>query len=219
MRAFVLTDIHGKNELFRKALKLIGLKKTDKLFILGDVIDRGEDSKGLLDTILLLKESGFDINCLIGNHEKMFLDAFLDYNNLNLWLMNGGSKTLSSFLTSSIEKIPQKYVDLIRSFRYHIEYEQFILVHAALNMKIENPYSDMKTLLWERDPFKFLDAKWLDGRKIIHGHNPKKQSDIQDSILDNSPIISVDNGVYMNKEGFGSLCVMELNSLKTKFIK
>jgi len=219
MRAFVLTDIHGKNDLFRKALKIIGLKKTDKLFILGDVIDRGEDSKGLLDTILLLLDSGFDINCLIGNHEKLFLDAFLDYNKLNLWLINGGNKTLSSFLTSSIEKIPQKYVNLIKSFKYHIEYEQYILVHAALNMKIEKPFSDIQTLIWEREPFKFLDESWLGDRKLIHGHNPTNQSEIQNSIHNNSPIISVDNGVYMNKEGFGNLCIMELNSMQIKFIQ
>ena len=101
MRTFVISDIHGNNELFRKSLKLVAFKKSDKLILLGDLIDRGIDSKGVLDTTLLLLETGLDVECLMGNHEKMLLDAFLNTNNLNQWLLNGGDKTLSSFLTSS----------------------------------------------------------------------------------------------------------------------
>lgn len=219
MRTFVLTDIHGKNDLFRTTLKQVGLKKSDKLILLGDLIDRGEDSKGLIDTILLLKDSGFDITCLIGNHEKMFLDAFEGVNNLNLWLMNGGDKTLSSFLTSSIEKIPSKYINFIKSFKYYHEFEQYILVHAGLNMKISNPYSDLNTLVWEREPLKYLDENWLGNRMLIHGHNPTTQTSIEESIKNNSPIISIDNGVYMKKDGYGSLCIMELSTKELKFIK
>lgn len=219
MRTFVITDIHGENELFRKALKEIGLKKTDKLILLGDLIDRGEDSKGILDTILLLKEHGFDISCLIGNHEQMFLDSFLSVDNLNLWLLNGGDKTLSSFLTSSIDKIPKKYIDLIKSFNYHYEYEDCIFVHAGLNMKIDNPFSDINTILWERSPSNFLNNNWLGQRRLIHGHNPKNIKDIQSSIKNNATIISIDNGVYMNKENFGTMCILELENYKVRFIQ
>lgn len=218
MRLFAITDIHGKNELFRKALKVIGLKKTDKLILLGDLIDRGEDSKGILDTIFLLIESGFDIICLKGNHEQMFLDAFMNKNNLNLWVLNGGDKTLSSFLTSSIDKIPQKYIELIKSFRYYYEIEEYILVHAALNMKIDNPYSDNRTIVWERDPLKYFNCDWLNDRKLIHGHNPISQEDILFSIHKNKSIINIDNGVYIKKAGFGSMSVLELKSKKIKFI-
>lgn len=219
MRVFVATDIHGENEHFRKALKQIGLKKTDKLFLLGDLIDRGIDSKGVLDTIFLLLDSGFDITCLIGNHEQMLLDAFEDVNKLNLWLINGGDQTLSSFLTSSIEKIPLKYIKLLKSFKYYHEFEQFILVHAALNMNIDNPYSDLKTLVWERKPFDFLNKKWLGERTIVHGHNPTTQSSIENSLRVNSPILSIDNGVYMDKEGYGSMCFFELLNKELKFIR
>jgi len=219
MRVFVLTDIHGENELFRKALKEIGLKKTDKLILLGDLIDRGNNSKGVLDTIILLLDNGFDVTCLIGNHEQMFLDAFEDLNKLNLWLMNGGDKTLSSFLTSSIEKIPPKYIKLLKSFKYYHEYELYILVHAAVNMKIENPFSDLKTLVWERNPLEYLDKNWLKNRRLIHGHNPTIQSKIKEAIINGSSVISIDNGVYMDKEGYGSMCVFELTNKDLKFIK
>jgi serine/threonine protein phosphatase 1 len=218
-RTFLISDIHGNNELFRKSLKQIGLKKTDKLLLLGDLIDRGSDSKGVLDTIFLLLDNGFEVDCLIGNHEKMLLDAYLNTNNLNLWLVNGGDKTLSSFLTGSIEKIPKKYQDFIKSFKYFIETDGFIFVHAALNMNIENPYSDTDTMLWEREPLKHLNDGWLKNRKLIHGHHPKSQDAILKSILNNEKVIGIDNGTYLKKEGYGTLCVLELETLNVKFIK
>lgn len=219
MRTFIISDIHGNNELFRKSLKQIGYKKTDKLIILGDLIDRGSDSKGVLDSVFLLLESGFNVECLIGNHEKMFLDALLSTNNLNLWLLNGGDKTLSSFFTSSIEKIPLKYYELLNSFKYFSEMENYIFVHAALNMKIENPYSDIHTILWERDPLKYINMEWLGKRKLIHGHNPKNQESIIKSIENDEKIICIDNGTYLNKMNFGALCVLELENLKTFFFR
>lgn len=218
MRTFVLTDIHGNNELFKKSLKRIDLKKADRLIILGDLIDRGNDSKGVLDTLLSLYEYGFYVKCLIGNHEKMFLDAFLNTNNLNHWLVNGGDKTLSSFLTSSIDKIPKKYFDLINSFEFYYESENYIFVHAALNMKIENPFLDIETILWEREPSKFIDNGWLGNRKLIHGHNPQNKESILNSINGNEKIICIDNGTYINKANYGSMCVLELDNFSVKFI-
>ena len=219
MRTFAISDIHGNNELFRKSLKQIGFKKSDKLILLGDLIDRGINSKGVLDTVLLLQESGLDVECLMGNHEKMLVDAYLNPNNLTQWLLNGGDKTLSSFLTSSIEKIPPKYVELIKTFKYYTESKEYILVHAALNMQIENPYSDLQTLLWERDPNKYFDKEWLGNRKLIHGHNPQSRDVIINSIEQGENILCIDNGAYLKREKYGTICVLQLENLKTNFIK
>lgn len=219
MRTFVMSDIHGNNELFRKALKHVVFKKADKLIILGDLIDRGKDSKGVLDTVLLMIESGLNVECLMGNHERMFLDAKLNSDNLNQWLFNGGDKTLASFLTSSIEKIPQKYFEFINSFKYYKEIDNYILVHAALNMQIENPYSDLITLIWEREPIKYLNKEWLGNRKIIHGHSPKSQNIITKSIVENEQIICIDNGTFLKKDNYGSLCIFQLENLSPTFVK
>ncbi|WCC43993.1 metallophosphoesterase [Tenacibaculum finnmarkense] len=130
MRTFVISDIHGKNALFRKALKSVKLKKTDTLIILGDLIDRGENSKGVLDTIFLLKDNGFNVELVLGNHEKMFLDSFENEEEHTKWMINGGDKTLMSFLTSKIEKIPKKYIELINSSKNYLLKDNFILVHV-----------------------------------------------------------------------------------------
>lgn len=219
MRTFAISDIHGNNELFRKALKQVGLKKTDRLILLGDLIDRGHESKEVLDTVLLLLENGFQIDLLFGNHEKMFLDSFESTNNLNQWLLNGGDKTLSSFLTSSIIKIPVKYIDFIKTFKYSLEIDNFIFVHAALNMTIANPYEDKQTILWERKPHKYLNKEWLKDRIVVHGHSPTSQNEIMDSIKNNEQIICIDNGSFQNKEKFGSVCIFQLETKNAKFIK
>jgi serine/threonine protein phosphatase 1 len=219
MRTFVITDIHGNQDLFRSSLKIVGLKKSDRLIILGDVIDRGVNSKGVLDTILLLLDAGFNVDCLMGNHEQMFLNAYDHPIEYNQWMLNGGDKTLASFLTSSIEKIPLKYKELIKSFKYYIEYDKFIFVHAALNMNIDDPYSDIDTILWERNPQDFMNVNWLKDRVIIHGHTPQSKDEIISSINKKEKIICIDNGIYLKKNGFGELCILQLPEFKINFIK
>lgn len=219
MRTFVITDIHGNNEAFRKALKYVKLKRADTLILLGDYIDKGYDSKGVLDTILLLQESGFNLVCLKGNHEQMLLDSFEDKTKYNNWILNGGKETLSSFLTSSIEKIPHKYIKLLNSFKYYHLIDNFIFVHAALNMNIENPFADVKTILWERNPEKHINLEWLKDRFIIHGHNPTNRDLIKRNIENNEKLICLDNGAFINKDGFGSVCILELETFVVNFIE
>jgi serine/threonine protein phosphatase 1 len=219
MRTFVISDIHGCNEAFRRALKKINLKKTDKLILLGDLIDRGFDSKGVLDTVLLLKEHNFNVVCLMGNHEEMLLKSIDDNLTKINWLKNGGMETLSSFLTKSIEKIPLKYIDFIKSFEKYYIQDKFIFVHAGLNMTIENPFDDIENMLWLRNQDKFYNKDWLGDRVIIHGHNPTSDENIINSIKNKNDIICIDNGSYFNQEGFGSICILELEIKKLEFIK
>jgi serine/threonine protein phosphatase 1 len=174
MRTFVISDIHGNYTIFRKALKSVKLKKKDTLIILGDLIERGNNSKGVLDTIFLLKDHGFNIELVLGNHEKMFLDSFKDEKEHTKWMINGGDRTLMSFLTSKIEKIPKRYIELISSSKNYLIKDNFIFVHAGLNMKIQDPFSDIKTILWERKPKELLNKNWLGNRILIHGHTSKK---------------------------------------------
>jgi len=218
MGTFVISDVHGCNDAFRKALKLIKLKKTDTLILLGDLIDRGEDSKGVIDTVLLLIEHEFNIICLKGNHEQMFLDAFDNIQSKINWLKNGGDSTLSSFYTSSIEKIPDKYIDFVKSFKLYYAYDNYIFVHAGLNMKIENPFIDEYSILWMRDQENYLNQNWIGNRLIIHGHNPTTRNEIERSINNLNNIICVDNGCFFNREGYGNICVLQLETMTLNFI-
>ena len=95
--------------------------------------------------------------------------------------------------------------------------DNFILVHAGLNIKIQDPFSDIQTILWERKPKELLNEEWLGSRIIIHGHTPQKKTEIISQL--NDKIIGIDNGNYLSKsKGYGSLSILELNSLEIKFI-
>jgi len=218
MRTFVISDVHGYNNAFRKALKSIELKKTDTLILLGDLIDRGEDSKGVLDTVLLLIENNFNIICLKGNHEQMFIDAFDNIQSKINWLKNGGDITLSSFYTSSINKIPSTYVDFIKSFKPYHSYNEFIFVHAGLNMNLDNPFIDENAILWMRDQENYYNEDWLQNRTIIHGHNPTIRFQIEENVNNLKNIICIDNGCFLSREGYGSICVLQLETMSVNFI-
>lgn len=217
MSTYLISDIHGCNKTFQAGLKSIDFKKTDTLIILGDLIDRGPDSKGVLDAIITLIDTGFNVICLKGNHEAMLLSAFEDDKNRVNWILNGGSKTLSNFLTSSIERIPNQYIDFISSFKnYHI-LENYIFVHAGINMLLDEPLSDHHSLFWLRDWREVYDETWLGDRIIIHGHTPTDSRIIKGSIDNKDKVICIDNGCFLNTPGFGSLCIIRLEDFNVYF--
>ena len=102
-RVFVIGDIHGCCKTFRKLiLDKINIKKTDKIYCLGDYIDRGPDSKGVIDFIINMRKKGYMIHTLRGNHEQLLLDSENDEKSFEHWTKNGGDKALSSFKIDSI---------------------------------------------------------------------------------------------------------------------
>ncbi|MCJ8288357.1 MAG: metallophosphoesterase [Flavobacteriales bacterium] len=215
MGVYAISDIHGEDFKFRKLLKLLRLKKTDILYLLGDYIDRGSQSKEVLDTIFLLLESGFDIRCIRGNHEQMLLDALSDSDVSSevAWLKNGGDKTLSSFSTSEISRIPDQYVDFLKSLPYYLDYENYLLVHAGIDMTTIDPLSETQALLWLRDWSSVYDESWINGRTVIHGHTPMKASFLLSQENISNDVICIDNGSFMKgAKEMGGLCAFNLET-------
>ncbi|HLF63763.1 MAG TPA: metallophosphoesterase, partial [Saprospiraceae bacterium] len=94
-RVFAVGDIHGCHQTFRKLLlDEIRIKKSDRIYCLGDYVDRGPDSKGVVDFILELRRSGYHIHTLRGNHEQLMMTSIESTENFELWELNGGSATL-----------------------------------------------------------------------------------------------------------------------------
>src|SRR5450759_5853294 len=98
---YAIADIHGCCKTFQALIEKLQIKGSDHLYLLGDYIDRGLDSKGVLDTIMNL---GCKVVSLMGNHEDMWLrasakmgDPVLCDANINVWMENGGQATLKSF--------------------------------------------------------------------------------------------------------------------------
>lgn len=217
MSRFTISDIHGHNLTFERLLKKIRFQKSDELIILGDYIDRGPDSKAVLDTIMNLKDQNYKITCLMGNHEQMLLQTVEDPSFKSNWIRNGGDITLSSFSTSSIEKIPQKYIDFISSLKLYHELEDYIFVHAGVNMLAENPLEDKDSLLWLRDWEGKYNQKWLGNRTVIHGHTPMCRNNILSQGEYNEKVIGIDNGCFVDRPGYGSLCALDIDSFEFTF--
>ena len=106
MKKYAISDIHCCLETFKKLLQKIKYSKQDELYILGDLIDRGPSSKGVIDYIFELKAQGFKVECTRGNHEQMMLDGIYDLDKRRRWLINGGSNTVESFNVNDLKEIP-----------------------------------------------------------------------------------------------------------------
>ena len=99
-RRFAIADIHGCAQTFNQLLEKLELEKQDQVYLLGDYIDRGPDSKGVLDAIMNLIAAGYSIRPLLGNHEKLFINAFKNLEDCNHWRLYGAPDTLKSLVLS-----------------------------------------------------------------------------------------------------------------------
>lgn len=194
MATYVTSDLHGCYDEFIELLNLIEFSDQDQLWVLGDVIDRGEDSLTILDKIMKSK----NINMILGNHELLFMEYYEEARGINCtslnniyaessiqrWYRNGGDITHKNMLQYDAEEVLYKYFRNIPTFKV-LENDNFrdrklILVHAGIKnlymySHIENVYEFLRTqtvedLVWTRDYF-YKDEVYQD-YTIIHGHSP-----------------------------------------------
>jgi serine/threonine protein phosphatase 1 len=229
-KKWVIPDIHGFSKTLQALIEeQIKPSRNDTIYFLGDYIDRGPDSKGVIDYIEALKKDDYTIRPLRGNHEDYLLRTFdnetvkknflgITYQNhlKKEWYKYGGKETLASFGVSDVHDIPVSYIEWMRNLEYYITLDSFILVHAGMNFEIEDPFADKHSMLWVKD-FKVNRDK-SGNRKIIHGHTPVSLDFIELLRTSGSfDFIDLDNGVYYrDKEGFGNLVALELTTMELK---
>ncbi|GAB4243020.1 MAG: metallophosphoesterase family protein [Saprospiraceae bacterium] len=223
MRKIAFTDIHGCIASFEALLDQVKPGKTDQLFFLGDYIDRGPDSKAVLDKLLDLREKGYQLTCLMGNHDQELLISLDDLERREFWLERwGGDKTLESFGVRYPEDIPAEYLNFIRDLKWvHCE-DDYILVHAGLNFYNEDPLEPDPDMLTLRSWYRTTDYEWLGNRKIIHGHTPKPREHIYELflVLDDFRILDIDAGCYaVHLPGLGHLCAFDMTNKELYFQK
>ncbi len=215
MPRYAISDIHGCSKTFEKLLfETLKIQKTDELYLLGDYIDRGPDSKGVIDLIFRLKEEEYDVHCLMGNHEAMMLELSQGGWDRFNWEEQGGKETLQSFGAKHLGEIPERYWNFFRDLYLVEELEDYLLVHAGFNFKHEDFLEDDQAMLWIRNWYKDIKPEALKGRVIIHGHTPTDRHLIE-NMLDNDPllVIDIDAGcVYHTYVGLGHLCAFDLDN-------
>ena len=212
-RIFAISDIHGCYKPFYElVVNTLKLKKSDKLVLLGDYIDRGDQSKEVIDFIIDLSKEGFDITPLTGNHEVMLCEAYNDQESLPLWLMNNGMSTLLSFGIEDIREIDNHYLKFFTNLEYYKILGDFVFVHAGFNNYAKNPFLDKNSMIWDCNLS--YDNPLLSVKTIIHGHRPKTVSYVNRLIGEKSKVIPIDTGcVYEKEEGYGNLSALEIQSM------
>ncbi|MEZ5172349.1 MAG: metallophosphoesterase family protein [Bacteroidia bacterium] len=210
-RLIAIGDVHGCALTLKQLLfGQIHVRAGDEIIFLGDLIDRGPDTKGVLDEILLLKNRDVKIRILRGNHEEIMLSAFESNQQHEYWKRVGGMEVLESFGVDSIMDIPDEYIELIDSSMNIIFVDDWIFVHAGLNFELINPFSDEHAMRWIRKMP--ANPPFLGNRKLIHGHTPEPYEKI---IYQKGPVINLDAGcVFTEREGLGRLAALELHSMQ-----
>ncbi|MGT2756571.1 metallophosphoesterase [Streptococcus ovuberis] len=182
---FAIGDVHGKYRLVQDLLQKWD-KTTQQLVFIGDLIDRGEDSKSCLELVCrLVREEG--AVCLMGNHEWMFL-RYLDdpTERYDHYQRNGGDTTINSLLgrpldaqvdpVSDAVAIVGQYaemVDQIREFPYLYETQEYLFVHAGLDLSLPDVRETADyDKVWLRQPFH--EGQNQTGKRIVFGHTPTK---------------------------------------------
>ena len=217
-RLFAIGDIHGCFNTFRTLLEQkIQIREGDKIILLGDYIDRGTQSREVIDYIIDLKEKGFDIVPLLGNHEAMLLDAYKNEEFTSIWIQNGGSETLKSFDITSLKDIEPKYIEFFKGLSSYYAFEEYLFVHAGFNDSDSNPFADKYSMIWVCK--QTYENPLLMNKIIIHGHRPIPVEICKEIVHSNNNVINLDTGcVYSNMPGYGTLTAIELNTRSLYFV-
>ncbi len=186
---YAIGDIHGCLKQLKELIGQLPLKSEDELVFLGDYIDRGPDSKGVLDFVCENQKPNWHF--LKGNHEQMILEWLGTPNSLAAanWLLNGGHQTLQSYVPK--EKldevrgegahillqsyIPHTHVEFLNALPLTYETQDAFFCHAGVNL--DNPLNAQAAddLLWIRR--KFIQDPRPTPKLIVHGHTPVETVD------------------------------------------
>lgn len=205
-RRFIIGDIHGCLEILERLMDEIDWHPDrDGLIFLGDYIDRGEDPKGVVDLILEISREGCSVQCLMGNHEDLFLE-FLDGADPSNFILNGGISTMESYHMDGgpdrARQIPPEHLTFLKALQPWIELDDYYVVHAGFRPGVTLEDQSLQDLVWIREPFIFSPHDF--GKRVIFGHTPFYDP----LIMENK--IGLDTGaVYGNR-----LTCLELPAMK-----
>jgi len=227
MRIYAVGDIHGCLRQLEQMLKLIGqdssgVKERCQLVFVGDYIDRGPDSKGVIDR-LLSPMDGVTATYLLGNHEQALLDFLENPSAYRDWKYFGAHETLVSYGISPPrfdddagfaaardqlrQSMPEKHIAFLRGLERWAVFGDYFFVHAGIRPGIPLDKQDKDDLIWIRD--EFLESQADFGKVIVHGHTPADRPE-------NKPNrIGIDTGAYAT----GRLTAVVLEGTERRFLQ
>jgi serine/threonine protein phosphatase 1 len=206
-RAYAVGDCHGCLEALRELREAIvadsaradaaGPRAQRRVVVyLGDYIDRGPDSRGVIDLLIGEPLAGFETIHMLGNHEAL-MRGFLDGEDVaSVWMMNGGIETMRSYgldvtalngpwpggdalalrdaLAAVVPQAHRAFLDGLALC--HIEGDYFF-VHAGLRPGLALDRQDPADLIWIREPF--LSSRADHGKVVVHGHSAAREPEVR----------------------------------------
>ena len=186
-RIIAVADIHGCSTALAALLNLIEPQPGDTIVTLGDYVDRGMDSKGVLDLLIALK-SRCHLVPILGNHDEMMLQARNGKDDFKFWMNCGGITALDSYGSSGrLDLIPAEHFRFLQQCVSFFETDTHFFVHANYRPDLQLEEMDEHALRWLslRD---FVPSPHCSGKVAVMGHTP------QPDILDLGHLICLDTG-------------------------
>lgn len=204
-RTIAIGDIHGCSIALAALIDAIDPQPEDTLVTLGDYVNKGIDSKGVLDFLLEL-EPRCKLVPLLGNHDAVMLAAIGRRLSMEGWKAIGGAATLQSYGASErIDDVPATHAEFLRRCRMWHETPTHLFVHAAYDPNLPLDQQNEATLLWQglRDE---VPGPHVSGKTAIVGHTSQKDGEI----LDAGHLVCIDTYCWNG----GWLTAMEVESRK-----
>lgn len=213
-RVYAIGDIHGRCDLLMTLLQMVAIDDRERgpadsrLVFLGDFIDRGPQSRLVVETMIALEEAGQPATFLMGNHEELLLMAHGgDRKAANIYISDyfGGFETLLSYgveeseiasargdeLAALIERaVPPRHIDWMRKLDLFYRQGDYAFVHAGVRPGIALQDQAATDLRWIRH--EFLDDEGDHGAMIVHGHS------ITETVDEQPNRIGIDTGAFMS---------------------
>jgi serine/threonine protein phosphatase 1 len=187
-RLIAIGDIHGQLDQLNRLLNAVAPTNNDRFVFLGDYIDRGNNSKGVLERLIRFHEDFPGTVFIRGNHDQMLMDALIEAgvitghrlrdqssvyracsseSDIEIFLFNGGKQTLRSYRITHLADFPKEHLLFFGSTRLWYRFEHFIFVHAGIEQGIPLELQDPFVLMWER-----LSPPGQNGAIHVVGHHP-----------------------------------------------
>ena len=213
-RVYAIGDIHGRLDLLTRLHASIAADAaaaaTDRrvLVYVGDYVDRGPHSSGVIDLLLDSPLPGFETVHLLGNHEDAMLRFPDDITVGPTWLYYGGVETLLSYeidlppgawrderelrrLQGEVRRrVPRRHVEFLRRMKMTHEEGDYLFVHAGIRPGVPIERQVREDLLWIRG--EFLESRTNHGRMVVHGHTISQAPDVQPNR------IGIDTGAFFS---------------------
>ncbi|RJR17473.1 MAG: serine/threonine protein phosphatase [Desulfobacteraceae bacterium] len=194
-RTFIIGDVHGCLDMLERLMEKIGWDtSSDRLIYVGDYIDRGYDSFGVVEYIVRQTSLSQSVECVAGNHEIMLLD-YLSGKDPELFFYNGGGSTIRSYRlkreSPHAPLFPNSHLKFFNSLKPFIDIGTHLVVHAGFMPGVPLEEQSLADMIWIREPF--ISSSCDFGKKVVFGHTPFKEP----LIMDNK--VGIDTGaVYGN---------------------